>query len=68
MSDRAARFHASAPFATGGVYVNFMSEDEADRVRSAYGSNYERLTEVKGRYDPNNLFRSNQNIRPVVSV
>jgi FAD/FMN-containing dehydrogenase len=57
-------FSATAPFASGGVYVNFMSADEADRVRSAYGPNYDRLVQVKRKYDPNNLFRMNQNIAP----
>jgi FAD/FMN-containing dehydrogenase len=57
-------FDASAPFASGGVYVNFMTADESDRVRAAYGSNYGRLAEVKRKYDPRNLFRTNQNIRP----
>jgi FAD/FMN-containing dehydrogenase len=57
-------FAASAAFASGGVYVNFQSADEGDRVRAAYGSNYCRLAEVKRRYDPNNLFRTNQNIAP----
>jgi Berberine and berberine like len=56
-------FKASAPFSSG-VYVNFMTADETDRVRSAYGSNYERLVQVKRKYDPNNLFRTNQNIAP----
>jgi len=57
-------FNASAPFASGGVYVNFLTEEEAGRVRSAYGSNYDRLAQVKRKYDPNNLFRTNQNIAP----
>ena len=57
-------FNATAPFASGGVYVNFLSSDEGDRVRSAYGSNYDRLAQVKRKYDPNNLFRMNQNIKP----
>ena len=59
-----AFFEATAPFATGGVYVNFMTEDEGDRVRSAYGPNYERLARVKRSYDPDNLFRTNQNVAP----
>ena len=57
-------FKASAPFSTGGVYVNFLTADEGDRIRAAYGQNYERLAQVKRRYDPANLFCTNQNIRP----
>jgi FAD/FMN-containing dehydrogenase len=58
-------FQASAPYATGGVYVNFLTEEETDRVRAAYGTSYDRLVEAKKKYDPDNLFRLNQNIRPV---
>lgn len=55
------------PFASGGVYVNFLSEGEGDgRVRAAYPGIYERLVELKNKYDPTNLFRMNQNIRPTV--
>ena len=57
-------YKASAPFASSGVYVNFLTADEADRVRSAYGPNYDRLAQVKRTYDPANLFRTNQNIQP----
>ena len=57
-------FEAAAPFAAGSVYVNFMPDDENDRVEKAYGTNYGRLAEIKRRYDPANLFRMNQNIRP----
>jgi len=58
-------YDAAAPFATGGVYVNFMPEDEAQRVaKGAYGGNYDRLAKVKAKYDPKNLFRVNQNIKP----
>lgn len=53
------------PFSAGGAYVNFMMEEGQDRVRATYGDNYERLVEVKTRYDPTNLFRVNQNIKPI---
>lgn len=49
---------------TGGAYVNFFGEEGADRVKSAYGENYARLAQVKAKYDPANLFRMNQNIKP----
>jgi FAD/FMN-containing dehydrogenase len=58
-------FAAMTPHATGGVYVNFMTEEEGQRVQAAYGDSYERLVELKNKYDPENLFRLNQNIRPV---
>jgi FAD/FMN-containing dehydrogenase len=57
-------FAAAAPFATGGAYVNFLTQEEGDRVQAAYGSNYGRLVQLKRQYDPTNLFCSNQNIRP----
>jgi FAD/FMN-containing dehydrogenase len=58
-------FDAMTPHATGGVYVNFMPEDEAQRVgQGAYGANHRRLASLKARYDPGNLFRMNQNIPP----
>ena len=57
-------FKASAPYASGGAYVNFMTDEEGDRVAAAYGSNYERLVEIKRRYDPDNVFHLNQNIKP----
>jgi FAD/FMN-containing dehydrogenase len=61
----ARRFFAdTAPYATGGVYVNFMTEDEQTRIRDAYGGNYARLAELKRKYDPANVFRVNQNIAP----
>ena len=52
------------PLAGGGVYVNDLSHDDADRVRTAYGANYERLAALKKAYDPDNLFRLNPNITP----
>jgi FAD/FMN-containing dehydrogenase len=57
-------FAATAPHATGGVYVNFMPDDETERVPGAYGSNYARLAALKAKYDPGNLFRLNQNVQP----
>jgi FAD/FMN-containing dehydrogenase len=59
-------FQAAAPFATGGVYVNFLTQDEPERVRAAYGENYDRLVALKNKLDPTNLFGVNQNIRPTV--
>lgn len=58
-----AFFKASAPYASSGAYVSFMTEEEHDRVAAAYGSNYPRLVEIKGRYDPENIFHLNQNIK-----
>jgi FAD/FMN-containing dehydrogenase len=57
-------FDDMAQYAIGTVYVNFMPDDEAGRVEQAYGANYARLGQVKARYDPENLFRLNQNIKP----
>ncbi len=57
-------FEATAPWASGSVYVNFLTADEGDRVRAAYGPNYDRLAALKAEVDPDNLFRMNQNIEP----
>jgi FAD/FMN-containing dehydrogenase len=59
-----AFFRDAAEYATGGAYVNFLTEEETDRIRAAYGPNYDRLVEVKTKYDPKNLFHFNQNIKP----
>jgi FAD/FMN-containing dehydrogenase len=59
-----AFFKASAPYASAGAYVNFMTEDESERVTAAYGSNYDRLAQLKKRFDPDNVFHLNHNIRP----
>jgi FAD/FMN-containing dehydrogenase len=58
------------PFTSGGVYVNYQMADEGeDRLRGAYGpEKYERLVALKDKYDPTNLFRLNQNIRPTATV
>jgi hypothetical protein len=57
---------ATRPFSSGGTYVNFLTEDaEDERIRAAYGAElYATLARAKARYDPDNLLRSNQNIRP----
>ena len=57
-------FDAATPYSTGGVYVNFMTEEEQQRVEAAYGDSYTRLVELKQKYDPANMFRLNQNISP----
>jgi FAD/FMN-containing dehydrogenase len=56
------------PMAMKGLYVNFLNDDGEDRIRAAYGSNYERLVALKNRYDPTNFFRVNQNIKPTVNL
>jgi FAD/FMN-containing dehydrogenase len=59
-----AFFRASAPYASEGAYVNFMTKEESDWVAAAYGANYDRLAQIKKAYDPDNLFHLNQNIKP----
>jgi FAD/FMN-containing dehydrogenase len=57
-------FDALHPFGAGGAYVNFMMEEGEDRIRATYRDNYNRLSAVKAKYDPENFFRVNQNIQP----
>jgi FAD/FMN-containing dehydrogenase len=57
-------YEATSPYSEEGGYVNFMSDDDQDRVPANYRGNYDRLVEVKKRYDPDNLFHLNQNIKP----
>jgi FAD/FMN-containing dehydrogenase len=57
-------FDVTGKYATGGVYVNFISDGE-ERVASAFGGNFDRLAKLKQKYDPANFFRTNQNVRPV---
>ena len=57
-------YQATRPFATGGIYVNFVSEGD-DSIEDAYGRNAQRLAAVKAQYDPHNVLRSNLNIKPV---
>ncbi len=60
-------FDAMAPHAAGTAYVTFMPADKSERVESVYGGNFARLAKIKRRYDPSNLFRVNQNVKPSVS-
>ena len=61
-------FEALTPYARGSVYVNYLGSEGEDRVRQAYGpAKYDRLVELKNRYDPTNLFQLNQNIKPTAS-
>jgi FAD/FMN-containing dehydrogenase len=57
-------WRAMQPFASDGVYVNYLGEEGEDRVKAAYGRNYERLVALKTKFDPGNVFRCNQNVRP----
>ncbi|MCX2741712.1 FAD-binding oxidoreductase [Pontibacter anaerobius] len=57
-------YRAAAPFLEEGVYVNYVGEEGEARARAAYGVNYERLVQLKNKYDPTNFFRLNQNIKP----
>jgi FAD/FMN-containing dehydrogenase len=57
-------WEALEPHALGGTYVNFVGEDGRGRFRPSYGANYERLAELKRKYDPDNVFHVNQNIQP----
>jgi len=57
-------YDATAPLSEEGGYINFMADDDQDRIRANYKGNYDRLVDVKRRYDPDNVFRVNQNIKP----
>ena len=57
-------YDAIAPHSEEGGYINFMSEDDQSRIRANYKGNYDRLVEIKRKYDPDNVFRVNQNIKP----
>lgn len=62
-------FDALMPYSTGGVYVNFVGDEGSERVRAAYGqANYRRLAALKAIYDPHNVLRVNQNIKPIDAV
>jgi hypothetical protein len=64
ISTWAEYWSALHPYSAGGAYINFMMEEGEDRIRATYGKNYDRLAKIKRRYDPANLFRVNQNIKP----
>jgi len=57
-------WEALHPYSAGGAYVNMMMDEGEDRVKAAYRDNYGRLAQIKGKYDPQNLFHVNQNIKP----
>ena len=57
-------YDALHPYGAGGAYVNFMMEEGEDRIRATYRGNYDRLSAIKAKYDPDNFFNVNQNIRP----
>lgn len=59
-----AYWEALHPYSAGGAYVNFMMDEGRDRVKATYRDNYERLAQIKKKYDPDNLFHVNQNIKP----
>jgi FAD/FMN-containing dehydrogenase len=52
------------PYSAGGAYVNFLMDEGEERIAASYRDNYQRLVEVKNKYDPTNLFHMNQNIKP----
>ena len=60
-------YDALHPKSSGGTYVNFLMDEGEERIKATYGDNYERLAAIKAKYDPNNLFRVNQNIKPAES-
>ena len=57
-------YDALHPYGAGGAYVNFMMDEGEDRMRATYRDNYDRLASIKAKYDPDNFFNVNQNIRP----
>ncbi|HXH59978.1 MAG TPA: BBE domain-containing protein, partial [Fimbriimonadaceae bacterium] len=57
-------YKATEKYATGGAYMNFLTDDEAQRIHNVYGANEARLKEVKKKYDSTNFFRANHNIAP----
>jgi len=56
------------PYSAGGAYVNFMMDEGQERIKATYRDNFERLVAIKNEYDPTNIFRVNQNIRPTATA
>ena len=52
------------PYSEGGAYVNFIMDEGEERVKEVYADNFDKLASIKAKYDPMNLFRVNQNIKP----
>ncbi|MFD2512392.1 FAD-binding oxidoreductase [Pontibacter locisalis] len=66
ITDWVRAYHeAIHPYSAGGAYINFLMDEGDERIRATYRENYDRLAEIKQKYDPTNLFRINQNIKPV---
>jgi FAD/FMN-containing dehydrogenase len=63
-----AYWEALHPHSAGGAYINFMMDEGEDRVKATYRGNYERLARIKAKYDPDNLFSINQNIKPIAKT
>jgi FAD/FMN-containing dehydrogenase len=59
-----AYFKALHHYSSGGAYLNFIMDEGQERIKESYLHNYDRLQKIKKKYDPNNLFRVNQNIIP----
>jgi len=59
-------WQALHPYSAGGAYVNMIMDEGEERVKAAYRDNYTRLTQIKARYDPQNFFHMNQNIKPAL--
>jgi FAD/FMN-containing dehydrogenase len=57
-------YDAIHPYSAGGAYINFLMDEGQDRIKASYKDNYDRLVKIKNKYDPNNFFRVNQNIKP----
>ncbi|HOZ97162.1 MAG TPA: FAD-binding protein [Niabella sp.] len=57
-------WNALHPYSCGAAYVNFLMEEGEERIKATYGDHYEKLVAIKSKYDPDNLFRVNQNIKP----